>query len=85
MNKKSELETIKRKMDALNKKVDSRTNELRQKDQFILNTIINKVNREATQTEVEYIKVELDKHFSISLGEKLTTAETEIEELKNHI
>lgn len=68
-------------MEAMTKKIETKASELKQKDQFMANVILNKAKKEGGVFDIQDLKQELDKYFSSSLQDQLELAQKTIEKL----
>ena len=81
----ADVESQKRKHQALQARLDAKVDELKKKDEFIQSVIIGKVGRDAYSSELEYITKEVNKFFNVNYAEKLVIAEDEIKILKEKV
>ncbi len=58
-NLRQEHDSLKRKQETLQRKIDYKTDELKKKDEFIQQVIIGKVGKEDRCSELDYIRREL--------------------------
>lgn len=81
----SEVESQKRKYQALQSRLDNKVDEIKKKDQFIQSVIISKVGKDAYSSDLEYVTKEVSKFFNVNYGDKLIVAEEQIRLLKERI
>lgn len=63
---RNELDSLKRKQEALQRKVDQKSDDIRRKDEFIKSSIIGRLGKQEQESEVQYLARELEKFTSMA-------------------
>jgi len=56
---RNELDSLKRKQEALQRKVDQKSDDIRRKDDFIKSSIIGRMGKQESESDVHYLAREL--------------------------
>lgn len=63
---RNELESQKRKQETLQRKVDQKSEDIRRKDDFIKSSIIGRIGKQESETDVQYLARELEKFINVT-------------------